>query len=128
MEESVRLVDEVLGMEHVEWETILFVGETEFHRSKDGPFPNRQIRLSARPSLGCAAINYMDHDDRRMPMANTYAPPERRLEVDLIFNGATGAVFPRTAVISIQDARSALIEWLETWERPKCVEWRRCDD
>ena len=127
MPESVRLVDEILKMDHVEWETTLSVGDVEFHRAKDGPFPNHQLRISVRPSAGLAALNYMDHDDLLMPIANSYNPKRPLPDVDLIFNGTTGSVFPRTAVIPTADARDALIEWLKTRKRPICVEWRPYD-
>jgi hypothetical protein len=94
--ESVRLVDEILTMDHVEWETTLSIGDVEFHRTKDGPIPNHQLRISVRPSAGFAALNYMDHDDPLMPIANSYNPSRPLPGVDLIFNGTTGAVFPRT--------------------------------
>ena len=66
MTESVNLIDEILRMDHVEWETILSVGTVEFHSSKAGPFPNHQLRVSVRPSTGFAALNYMDHDDPQL--------------------------------------------------------------
>jgi hypothetical protein len=125
--ESLRLVDEILKMDHVKWETTLSVGDAEFHRTKDGPFPNHQLRISVRPSAGLAALNYMDHDDPLMPIANSFNPKHPLSDVDLIFNGTTGSVFPRTAVIPVADARNALNEWLETRKRPTCIEWRPYD-
>jgi hypothetical protein len=127
MAESVRLADEILRMDHVEWETTLYVGDVEFHRTKDGPFPNHQLRISVRPSAGVAALNYMDHDDPHMSIANSFNPKRPLPNIDLIFNGATGAVFPRTALIPVAAARKALIEWLETRQRPTCIEWRPYD-
>jgi hypothetical protein len=127
MHESVRLIDEILQLDHVEWETTLYVGDVEFHQSKDGPFPNHQLRISVRPSAGLAALNYMDHDDPHMSIANSYNPKRPLPEVDLIFNGSTGAVFPRTGAISVADARKALLEWLEIRKRPTCIEWRPYD-
>jgi hypothetical protein len=127
MRESVRLVDEILRMDHVEWETTLFVGDVEFHRTREGPIPNHQLRISVRPSAGFAAINYMDHDDPLMPIGNSFNPKRPLSEVDLIFNGTTGAVFPRAAAIPVADARKALIEWLETRRRPTCIDWRPYD-
>jgi hypothetical protein len=127
MQASVRLVDEILLTDHAEWETTLYVGHIEFHRTKDGPFPNHQLRISVRPTTGFAALNYMDNDDPQMPIANSYNPKRPLPDVDLIFNGTTGSVFPRTAAIPVADARKALIEWLETWKRPTCVEWRPYD-
>jgi hypothetical protein len=124
---STLLVEEILTMNHVEWETTLAVGDVEFHRSKDGPFPNHQLRISVRPSAGFAALNYMDHDDEQMPIANSFNPKRPLPEVDLIFNGTTGSVFPRAAAIPVANAREALIEWLETRKRPTCIEWRPYD-
>jgi hypothetical protein len=71
---SADLVDEVVKTDHVEWETTMYVGDVEFHCTKDGPFPNHQLRLSVRPSVGYAALNYMDHDDAQMPIANSFNP------------------------------------------------------
>jgi hypothetical protein len=128
MTESVRLIDEILKIDHVEWETTLFIGDVEFHRTKSGPIPNHQLRISVRPSAGLAALNYMDHDDPLMPIANSFNPKRPLPEVDLIFNGTTGAVFPRTAAIPISAARAALIEWLETRKRPTAsIHWRPYD-
>jgi hypothetical protein len=127
MSESVRLIDEILTMNHREWETTLYVGDVEFHSTEDGPYPNHQLRISVRPSAGLAALNYMDHDDPDMSIANSYNPERPLPAVDLIFNGATKATFPRTAAIPIADAREALIEWLETRKRPTCVQWRPYD-
>lgn len=125
--QSVKLVDAILEMNHAEWETTLFVGEVEFYRSKNGPFPNHQFRVSVSPSTGLAALNYMDHDDPDLPIANSFSLKRPVPAVDLIFNGTTGAVFPRTALIPTFDARSALIEWLQTRTRPTCIEWRPYD-
>ena len=127
MQASVRLIDEILAADHTEWETTLFVGDVEFHRTKDGPFPNHQFRVSVRPSAGFVALNYMDHDDPEMPIANSFNPKRPLPDVDLIFNGTTGSVFPRTAAIPIAAARQALIDWLETRKRPTCIEWRPYD-
>jgi hypothetical protein len=127
MQESIQLIDEVLKTNHVDWETILYVGDLEFHSTKDGPFPNHQLRISVQPSTGFAAINYVDHDDSAMPIANSYNPKRPLPEVDLIFNGETGKIFPRTAAIPITDARNALREWLKTRKRPTCIEWRPYD-
>src|SRR2546430_2677803 len=98
MTDSVRLVDEILTLDHVGWETTLYVGDVEFHRTKQGPFPNHQLRISVRPSAGLAALNYMDNADPDLTIANSYNPQRPLPSIDLIFNGATGAVFPRTAL------------------------------
>jgi hypothetical protein len=128
MPESERLIDEILTLDHTDWETTLYIGDDEFHRTKEcGPFPNHQLRISVRPTAGLAALNYMDHDDPVMPIANSFNPKRPLPKVDLIFNGATGAVFPRTALIPIADTRAALAEWLNTWKRPICIEWRPYD-
>jgi Immunity protein Imm1 len=124
MRAAVSLIDEVLTLDHVDWETTLLVGDVEFHRTKQGPFPNHQLRISVRPAAGVAALNYTDHDDLDMPMANSYNPTRPLPEVDLIFSGASGSVFPCTAAIPIADARRALTEWLETRKRPTCIAWR----
>lgn len=128
LEKSTRLVDEVLRANHVKWETTMFVGDAEVRSTKDGPQPNHQLRVSVRPSSGLAALNYMDHDDLEMVIANSYNPARPLPEVDLIFNGETGAVFPRTAAIPIADARAAMVEWIETRRRPTCIEWRPYDN
>ncbi len=124
---SAHLIDQIVRTDHVDWETTLYVGDVEFHCTKDGPFPNHQLRVSVRPSAGYAALNYMDHDDPQMPVANSFNPKRPPPEVHLIFNGSTGSVFPRTAAISVVDARKALTEWLETRKRPTCIEWRPFD-
>lgn len=127
MRAAVHLIDEVLNLNHADWETTLYVGDVEFHQSKEGPFPNHQLRISVRPAAGFAALNYMDHDDPEMPIANSYNPKRPLPEVDLVFNGETGSVFPRTAAIPIAEARHALTEWLETRKRPTCIQWRPYD-
>jgi Immunity protein Imm1 len=128
MRASVRMIDEILNTDHVDWETTLYVGDVEYHSTKHGPYPNHQLRISVRPSAGFAAINYVDHDDPEMSVANSSNPKRPPPEVDLIFNGATGTVFPRTAAIPITEARDALHEWLRTWKRPTCIEWRPYDE
>lgn len=127
LQESIRLVDEILSTDHTGWETTMSVGDEEFHRTKNGPFPNHQLRVSVRPSMGLAALNYMDNDDPNMPIADSYNPTRPLPDVDLIFNGSTGLVFPRWAAIPIRDARRAMTEWLETRRRPTCIEWRPHD-
>ncbi|MDX8033669.1 Imm1 family immunity protein [Lentzea sp. BCCO 10_0856] len=124
LEQSEQLIDEVLRTDHAKWETTMSIGDVEFRSTKEGPQPNHQLRISVRPSLGLAALNYTDHDDPEMAIANSYNPRRPLPEVDLIFNGTTGMVFPRTALISIDDARSALSEWLGTCKRPACIQWR----
>jgi hypothetical protein len=127
MPEAVELIDKVLTINHDRWETTLFVGDIEFHSSKAGPVPNHQFRVSVATAHGLAALNYMDNDDPGMPIANSYNPRRPVPDVDLIFNGTTGAVFPRTALIPISQARAALLEWIETRKRPTSVEWRPYD-
>jgi hypothetical protein len=127
MAESVNLIDDIIRMNHVEWETILLVGTVEFHSSKAGPFPNHQLRVSVRPSAGFAALNYIDHDDPILTIANSFNPKRPLPDVKLIFNGSTGSAFPRSAAIPIVEAREALLEWLETWKRPSCIEWQPYD-
>jgi hypothetical protein len=127
MQESVRLVDAILATEHNEWESVLCVVDIEFYRTKDGPFPNHQLRVSVRPSVGFAALNYMDHDDPEMPIMNSFNRMLPWADVNLIFNGSTGLVFPGSAAIPVAAARNALVEWLETRKQPTCVEWRAFD-
>ncbi|WP_352231593.1 Imm1 family immunity protein [Actinokineospora sp. NBRC 105648] len=127
MPECRRLIEEILSLDHVRSETTLSVGDVEFHQNKNGPFPNHQFRVSVRPQAGCAALNYMDNDDAEMPVANSYNPRKSVPDVILIFNGSTGLTFPRSAIISITDARRALLEWLQTRKRPTCIEWRPYD-
>lgn len=118
---------ELTTRDHVEWETILLVGDVEFHQTLEGPYPDHQMRVSARPSTGYAALSYTDHTDPDMPIANSYNPLRPLPNVYLVFNGETGSVLPRAALISIADAGSALNEWLQTRQRPTCIEWRPYD-
>lgn len=127
MRECVVLVDEILKLDHTDWETTLLVGDAEFHQTADGPYPDHQMRVSVKPSAGYAALNYADNSDPNMTIANSYNPRRPPPEIYLIFNGATGSVFPRTAAISIIDTRNALNEWLRTRRRPTCIEWRPYD-
>ncbi|WP_329067362.1 Imm1 family immunity protein [Amycolatopsis sp. NBC_01480] len=127
MQESTQLIDEILKTDHVDWETTLMVGDVEFHHGKSGPFPDQQFRISVSPPTGFAALNYMNNRDPDMPITNSFNSRRPLPDVNLIFNGSTGAVFPRTAAIPILDARAALIEWLETRQRPTCIEWRPYD-
>ncbi len=128
LEQSEQLIDEVLRTNHAKWETTMFVGDSEVRSTKDGPYPNHQLRVSVRPSSGLAALNYMDHDDPDLAIANSYNPARPLPEVDLLFNGETGAVFPRTAAIPIADARAAMLEWVQTRKRPNCIRWRPYDN
>jgi hypothetical protein len=126
--ESTQLIDEILRLDHSQWETTLNVGDVAFYQSKNGgPFPNHQFRVSVAPASGWAACHYMDHDDPEMPLANSWNPSGPTRDVLLIFNGSTGAVFPSSAVIPIADARRALLEWIETRKRPKCISWQPYD-
>lgn len=124
MPDSVRLVDEILAMDHVDWETTLAVGAVEYYSTRNGPYPNHQLRISVRPASRVAALNYMDHDDPDMPNAISFNPNPISLPVNLVFNGTTGAVFPQSAAITVTDARAALREWLTTRRRPICIQWR----
>ncbi|WP_410664265.1 Imm1 family immunity protein [Amycolatopsis sp. lyj-84] len=124
MATSVALIEEILTIEHISSETTLSIGDIEFYGSKEyGPFPNHQFRVSVRPSIGFAALNYMDHDDKEMPVANSFNPRRPLPEANLIFNGVISSMFPRTAAIPVSDARSALLEWLGTRTRPTCISW-----
>nr|WP_083466877.1 Imm1 family immunity protein [Kibdelosporangium sp. MJ126-NF4] len=121
--ESVLLVDEILVLDHDYQESCLYIGDHEFYQSTDGPIPDHQMRVSVRPSSGVAALNHMDQGS----VANSHNPQRPPPPFDLIFNGKTGMVFPRTALISVSNARRALIEWLQTRRRPSCIEWRSFD-
>jgi Immunity protein Imm1 len=128
LRESVALIDEILALNHTAWETTLSVGDIEFYQTKEGPFPNNQMRVSVNPGADRAALNYTANDYPAMPIANSFNATELPSSVDLIFNGTTGAIFPRMAAISIHDARRALNEWLQTRRRPTCIEWRPYDE
>lgn len=127
MQESVALIDEILALDHTDWETILMVGDVEFRQTPEGPYPDHQMRVSVRPSVGYAALNYTDHNDPTMSIANSYNPRRPTPDIYLIFNGDIGSVFPPTAAIPIGDARNALTEWLRTRQRPTCIEWHPYD-
>lgn len=127
MTAGMALIEEVLTLDHSDWETTLWVGDVEFHATKDGPYPNCQMRVSVRPSLECAALSYTDHDDPNISIVNSYNPAVDLPDVGLIFNGDTGSVFPRSATIPIADARNALLEWLRTRSLPTCIEWQPFD-
>lgn len=127
MRESQSLIDRILTLDHAEWETILWLGDTEYHQTEEGPYPDHQMRVSVRPSAGYAALNYTNNSDPDMSIANSYNPRRPLPEVHIVFNGTTGAVFPRAAAIPIDSARDALHEWLETRRRPTCIEWRSYD-
>lgn len=122
--ESIELIDEILGLDHETWESTLHVGDIEFHTSKDGPYPNNQMRVSVRPAAGVAALHYVDHDDPEMSAAYSHTPNPLPSRIYLVFNGETGRLFPQSAIISIVDARAALVEWLHTRKRPQCIDWR----
>lgn len=125
--DAAALIGEILTLDHADWETTLLVGDVEFHQTADGPYPDHQMRISVRPVTGFAALNYTDNTDPNMSIANSYNPKRPLPNVYLVFNGTTGAVFPRTAAIPIADAREALNEWLRTRQRPACIEWRPYD-
>lgn len=126
MGESMELVDEIMRLEHEHWESILLIGDVEYHQGgTKGPFPDHQMIVSVRPSKGYAALNYTDNSDFDMPVACSYGSAAPLSSAFLILNGATGAVFPRRAAIPTRDARNALHEWLQTQRRPGCIEWRR---
>jgi hypothetical protein len=125
--EAASLIDYILATDHKDWETTLLVGDIEFHQSSDGPFPDQQMRVSVQPSTGFAALNHTDNANPDVTIANSYNPRRPLPDPYLIFNGATGSVFPRTAAIPIDDARNALTEWLRTRRRPTCIAWRPYD-
>ncbi|QWF81939.1 Imm1 family immunity protein [Amycolatopsis sp. CA-230715] len=121
---AVNLIDTILATEHTRSETLLYIGDREYYSAPDGgPIPNHQFRITVSSLRRVAALHYSDHDDTDMPHAVTYDPRQPHPEVDLIFSEETGAVFPRSALIPITHARMALLEWLETRKRPRCVEW-----
>lgn len=127
MSESVRLVDQIMRLDHTDWETILLIGDAEYQHPIDGQYPDAQMRVSVQPSTGYAALNYTDNNDPTMAIANSYNPARPLPGVYLLFNGDMGSVFPLTAAIPIDDARRALHEWLRTRQRPTCIEWRPYD-
>ena len=127
MRECMSLVEQVLSLDHTEWETTLLVGDVEFHQTPEGPYPDQQMRVSVRPAAGHAALNHTDNNDRTMSIANSYNPRPTAPDIHLIFNGATGSLFPRDAAIPISYARNALNEWLRTRRRPVSIEWRPYD-
>src|SRR3954465_11488898 len=94
MRAATELISEIITLDHTDWETTLSVGDVEYRTTRDGPYPNHQMRISVRPTTGLSALNYTDHDDIAMPMANSYNPNPSLPAVDLVFNGATGTVFP----------------------------------
>lgn len=124
IKQCTALIDEILTLDHVDQETSLWVGDVEFHSSKEGPFPNHLMRVSILPSAGCAALSYTDHDDPTVSLVNSHNPAPTFPEVYLIFNGETGDVFPQSAMIPIVDARAALLEWVRTRSLPACIEWQ----
>jgi hypothetical protein len=126
--ECTQLVDEILNIEHVEWETLLVIGDAEFYKDPDAEYPNQQMRVSASPENRVAALSYTDHDNPITPIVHSYNPDRPYYATDLIFNGTTGAIFPRSAVISIGHARLALKEWIKTRQRPECIDWQTPDD
>lgn len=128
MAAALQLTDLVFRTEHTEWETTMSIGDVEFHKSSDGPYPAHQLRISARPSIGLAALNYIDHDDSHMTIANSFNPEQPPPDVRLIFNGTTGSVFPPSAAIPIDLARAAVAEWLRTRRRPTCIAWQSFDN
>ncbi len=92
--DCLRLIDQILRIDHIGWETSLYVGDSEFYRSRDGPYPNHQVRVSVRPSAGYAALAYIDHDDSLMSVALSFNRQQLGPDVHLVFNGSIGAVFP----------------------------------
>jgi hypothetical protein len=121
------LIEEVLTLDHADQETILWIGDVAYYSSKEGPFPNQQMRVSVKPSAKCAALSYTDHDNPTASIVNSFNSGPDMPEVLLIFNGDTGDVFPQSAVIPIVDARTALLEWLRTRSLPTSVAWRPLD-
>ncbi|GAA2999619.1 Imm1 family immunity protein [Actinokineospora diospyrosa] len=126
IEASTELIAEVLRLDHNEWETILLLGDQQFHQTKNGPFPDQQLRVTVRPTLGYAALNHSDTNSDP-PIANSYNPRLSTPDLVLIFNGSTRTVFPRTAAIPIADAQLALDQWLLTQRRPTCINWQPFD-
>jgi hypothetical protein len=128
-EKCIELVNYIFTLDHEDWETTLNVGDVAFYQSrKDGPFPDHQLRVSVRPSLGVAALNYTDNNDSDMTIVDSLNPNPISPEVMLIFNGATAAVFPASAAIPMAEAKRAVLEWLETRRRPTSIQWARYDE
>lgn len=123
MDDAVELVDRILAIEHLHQESILAIGDAAYLTTKQGPYPNCLVRVSVSPRHGYAALIYIDHGDTKMSAARSYNPHTPSPDVDLICNEINGSVFPRSSLISIESARMALIEWLETRERPTCIKW-----
>lgn len=45
MRESAHLIDEILTLDHVDSESILYIGDVEYHSKKSGgPYPNHRSR------------------------------------------------------------------------------------
>lgn len=123
-----RLIDRVLVLDHSTSETILWIGDAAFYQTADGPYPNSQMRVSALPHSGYAALSHADNRNPVLAIANSYNPKTPSPDIHLVFNGETGAVFPRNAAIPIVDARRALNEWLRTRQRPECIKWIPYDE
>ena len=70
--ESEDLIDEILMLDHEDWESILSVGDVEFHQTTQRPFPNHKMIVSVKPSRGYAALSYIDNDDPNVTAANSY--------------------------------------------------------
>lgn len=121
--ECTQLVEQILDTEHERFETLLAIGDSEFYTGASGPYPNHQLRISVSPRQGVAALSYTDHDDPALSIANSHNPDGFIPAVGLVFNGDTGAIFPRSALIPIPRARKALMEWLTTRARPTCISW-----
>ncbi|WP_394622089.1 Imm1 family immunity protein [Lentzea sp. JNUCC 0626] len=121
---SFELIDAVLSMDHDTWETILYVGSEEFRQTEGGPYPNHQLRISVNPRRGYAAINFQDHDDPALPNANSFNPEPTPADLFLVFSGNTGAVFPSSAAIEVEQARAALRQFVVTRKRPTNIQWR----
>lgn len=122
------LVKEILTLDHRDLETTLWLGDEQFYVTKDGPYPNNQMRVSARPTAGYAALNYTDHDNPESSNVNSYNPAGAPAGVHLIFNGDIESVFPQSALILIADAEVALLEWLRTRSLPTSIEWRPIEE
>lgn len=124
MRDGVALIEEILSLEHTNQESSLWVGDVEYHSSGDGPYPNHLMRVSARPSIGCAALSYTDQEDPASTVVHSFNSGQDLPETFLIYNGNTGAVFPHWAAIPVTHARNALLEWLRTRSLPTCINWR----
>lgn len=124
-QDKTALVERLLRPEHPARARHLYAWDRPYE-SEEVPGPYRQVRLVTEPDSELGVLNYTEETEDGELLSWHTRNPEPVSEAPILrFDAGSALTFPRDALLSFGELRTALAAFAHDGERPDSVQWQQ---